>query len=104
MKLILFSILCLSLYVLLVWLSTRNQEYSKQASIQVLQATLVTVCILWPIVFVNLFWVLFLAVLLLVIATYLASQKGMYGRLIKNGVFGGIWLSIPLYIYLLPNT
>jgi hypothetical protein len=50
------------------------------------------------------FWAIFVAVLLLVAAMYLGSQKGLIGRLSKNGVFGGIWLTIPLYIYLLPNT
>ena len=104
MKVILFSILCLVLYVLLVWLSAKDQENPKKAYLLLLQATLFTLCVLWPILFLSLFWVLFVAVLLMVFATYLASQKGLFGKLVKNGVFGGIWLSIPLYIYLLSNT
>jgi hypothetical protein len=88
----------------MVWLSSKDQEDSKFAYKQVLQASLLTLCILWPSVFLNLFWALFVAVLLLVVAIYLGSQKGLIGRLSKNGVFGGIWLTIPLYIYLLPST
>lgn len=88
----------------MVWLSAKGQEHSKVAFRVVLQASLVTLCILWPVIFINKFWALFVVVLILVIATYIGSQKGLLGRLTKNGVFGGIWLTIPLYIYLILNT
>ena len=88
----------------MIWFSAKGQENSKLAYKVVLQASLITLCILWPVIFINKFWALFVAVLLLVVATYIGSQKGIFGRLSKNGVFGGIWLTIPLYIYLLPNT
>ena len=104
MQVILFSIICLCLYALMIWFSAKGQENSKLAYKVVLQASLITLCILWPVIFINKFWALFVAVLLLVVATYIGSQKGIFGRLSKNGVFGGIWLTIPLYIYLLPNT
>ncbi len=104
MQVILFSIVCLVLYALMVWLSAKGKEDSKLAYKVVLQASLVTLCVLWPVIFINKFWSLFVAVLILVIATYLGSQKGLLGRLTKNGVFGGIWLTIPLYIYLMQNT
>lgn len=104
MQVILFSIACLALYGLMVWLSAKWQEDKKFAYKTVFQASLFTLCILWPVIFINMFWALFVAVLLLVIATYVGSQKGLFGRLSKNGVFGGIWLTIPLYIYLLQNT
>ena len=104
MQVLLFSIICLVLYALMAWFSVKEQEDSRFAYKVVLQASLVTLCILWPVVFISLFWALFVAVLILVVATYLGSQKGLFGRLAKNGVYGGIWLTIPLYIYLVQNT
>lgn len=104
MQVILFSIVCLVLYALMVWRSAKGQEDRKLAYKIVLQASLVTLCVLWPVIFINMFWALFVAVLLLVVATYVGSKKGLFGRLSKNGVFGGVWITIPLYIYLLPGT
>ena len=88
----------------MVWRSAKGQEDRKLAYKIVLQASLVTLCVLWPVIFINMFWALFVAVLLLVVATYVGSKKGLFGRLSKNGVFGGVWITIPLYIYLLPGT
>ena len=88
----------------MVWLTTKGQENSKQAYKIIWQASLITVFILWPAIFLNKFFSLFIAALLLAIATYIDAQKGLFGRLSKKGVLGGIWLTIPLYIYLLPNT
>ncbi len=88
----------------MVWITTREKEDQVQYLKWVLQATLGTICVLWPVLFISKFWVLFVAALLLVIATYLGSQGGLFGRLSKNGMFGGFWLTIPLYVYLLSNT
>jgi len=104
MQLILISIFCLFLYTLMIRLSTKEQEDKKLACKMVLQASLVTICILWPVIVVDMFWALFVAVLLLVVATYIGSKKSLFSRFSKNGVFGGIWLTIPLYIHLLPHT
>ena len=54
---------------------------------------------------INQFWVLFLALLILVVATYIGSNKKIaQGSFIKNGVFGGFWLLVPLYVFLSTNT
>lgn len=104
MKIILLLIVCLSLYALMVWFSTKGEEDSKFAYKVLLKTSLITLCVLWPAIYIDMFWALFVTVFLLVVATYLGSQKGPFGRLAKNGVFGGVWLTIPLYVYLLQNT
>ena len=88
----------------MVWITLRSHENKVDPVKWLLQCTAGTLCILWPVMFQNMFWVLFLAVLIVVVAIYVGAQGGLFGRLFKNGVFGGIWLTIPLYAYLLPNT
>jgi len=104
MNVLLITILCIALYWLMIWFTTKSQENKIHALKWILQATLGTLCVLWPIILINKFWVLFVAALTLVFATYIGSQGGLFGRLSKNGIYGGVWLSIPLYVYLLPNT
>lgn len=104
MKIILFTAFCLTLYILLIWLSAKDQESTLQAYKIMLQSTLVSLCILWPVLFVSLLWVLFVAVILAVSAIYFSSQKGLFGHLAKQGVFGGIWLTAPLYVLLFLST
>lgn len=88
----------------MVWVTAKNRS-DKIATVRwVVQASLGTICILWPLAFLNRFWVLFVAIFILVVATYLGSQNGAFGRLSKNGIFGGVWLTIPIYVYLLQNT
>jgi len=70
----------------------------------VLEASLQTICILWPMLFINRFLALFVAVLILLVATYLGSKSGLLGKLSRNGMYGAVWLSIPLYVYLFPIT
>lgn len=104
MKLLLLTIACIFSYVLMVWFTTKRVEVKVQSLKWVLQATLGTICALWPVLFISKFWVLFVAALLLVVATYMGAQGGLFAKLSKNGMFGGLWLTIPLYVYLLPNT
>lgn len=51
-------------------------------------------------VLLVIFWSLFVAVLIVIVATYHGSQQGPFGRLLKSLVFGGLWLTIPLYIFI----
>lgn len=104
MKLLFLTSTCIGLYILILWLSTRYREDKISSLKWVLQATLGTLCVLWPILFINQFWVLFLAALVIVFALFVGAQGGVFGRLSKNGIFGGIWLTIPLYFYLVTNT
>ncbi len=53
----------------------------------------------------SMFWVLFLAAIMLLFASYLgANEKYEHGVITKNGVFGGFWLLIPIYAHLAFNT
>lgn len=55
--------------------------------------------------YANLFFTLFLAAVILVVSLYLGdSRKIKNGTVIKGGVFGGLWLAIPVYIYFVANT
>ena len=55
--------------------------------------------------YINLFWAIFAAVLILASAVYAGGQKKLkYGLTFKNGVFGGFWLMVPIYAYLVTNT
>jgi len=104
MKILLFTFVCASFYIGMVWLTTKNQESQKAAIRTVVQGSLIGVCILWPSIFISMFWAIFVAVLVLVVAVYFGSQHGNKGHLIKHGVFGSLWITLPLYIWLLPNT
>jgi len=69
-----------------------------------LTATLVSVALLIPAISFDLFWSIFVVVILVVIANYIGSQHGNKGVLIKSGVFGGVWLIIPWYLHLVSYT
>ena len=90
--------------MLMVWLTTREKNDKVHSLKWILQATLGTACILWPVLFMSTLWFLPVAALLMVVAAYLGAQGGLFGRLSKTGMLGGFWLTLPLYIYLLSNT
>ncbi len=105
MKILILSTVVLFMYMGLSWFSLRN-EIPKSYSIKsFFGASSITVFLLCPSIAINLFWSLFIAVLILVIALYIESaRKESNGKLIKNGVFGGLWLTVPIYAYLATNT
>lgn len=87
------------------WFTLHNENNKSKASISFYSSSLISLAILGVSFAVNLFSSLFVAVLLLVITLYIETvRKESNGRLIKNGVFGGFWLSIPVYVYLANYT
>jgi len=105
MKVLFLSVICVILYTFIVWLTTRKvQEKKINPRKWVLQASLQTLYVLWPVLLINRFWFLFVAVLVLIVATYLGLQDSLLGRLSRTGMYGAVLLSIPLYVYLLPGT
>ena len=54
---------------------------------------------------VNLFFALFAAVLVMSVVAYISSQeKVSHSRHVFHGAVGGLWLSVPIYVYLVANT
>lgn|GEM_PF-3615132 len=87
------------------WLTLRNESCKSKAVISFLGSSLISLVILSVSFKINLFFSLFVVVLILVISLYIETiRKESNGRLIKNGVFGGFWLSIPMYVYLASHT
>ena len=55
--------------------------------------------------FLDLFYTLIFVSLVFAVASYIGSiSKYKAGKTIKNGIFGGIWLASPIYVYLVNNT
>jgi hypothetical protein len=101
MKLALFTIVIVILYVLMSWLTLRAENNKAIASKNLFLASLLTICILWPIMYANLFWAFFASMLVVIVALYIGhSREKEYGNYIRNGVLGSIWLTLPLYVYL----
>jgi len=92
-----------AMYGGLYWLSTRGK--TKQAKGAFALATLVVFALLVAFMFANLFFCLFGAALMCYVAIYIGDNRKIENRVvIKNGAFGGLWLAIPLYVYLVSNT
>jgi len=78
---------------------------TKQAKVAFSATTVVVFTLSVVFMYANLFFCLFGAFLMCAIGLYIADNTKIENRVvIKNGVFGGLWLSIPLYAYLVSNT
>ena len=99
-----FTVISILLYVALVVFSLKRSVEKSVVYKYLLTATGVSVALLLPAIYFDLFWSVFVGVILMVIATYLGSQHGNKGALIKNGILGGVWLIIPWYLHLVSNT
>jgi 4-hydroxybenzoate polyprenyltransferase len=93
----------LFLYALLYWFSCiRNQRRLDTGWF--LGGSLLCVIFLGTNMLLSMFWVLFSAVGILVVFTYIGSTpKYKHGKALRNGVIGGIWLIIPVYAYVASN-
>ncbi len=70
-----------------------------------MSSTIVVFAILSAVMYLSLFWCLFVAVLILVIGIYIGGREAFVLRKeINNGVLGGFWLLVPIYVYLATNT
>ena len=53
----------------------------------------------------NLFFAIFAAVLVMSVVAYISTQdKVSNSRQVLHGAVGGLWLSVPIYVYLVANT
>ncbi len=104
MKLALFSVVTMSLYLGLFWYTCRGNMNTRHMGAFV-SATIVVFAILSAVMYLSLFWCLFIAALILVIGMYIGSRKAfLFRKEINNGVLGGCWLLVPIYVYLATNT
>jgi len=102
-KYYLFFLVILVLYGGLYWFSLRGKQGVAKLAFFVSSAIVFTTLTVF--MFANLFFTLFGAVLFCFFAIYVGDNaKVKNGIAIKNGAFGGLWLSIPLYLYLVSNT
>ena len=86
----------------LFWYSVNDKERPAQVSFAV--TTLAVFLALVILIWINLFIALFGAALVLSFALYISDrEKTVYGKEIRNGAFGGLWLSMPVFIYLIAN-
>ncbi|MBA6265590.1 hypothetical protein [Colwellia sp. Bg11-12] len=99
-----FTVLSIILYAALVALSFKRTSEKSAVYKYLLTASGLSVVLLLPAIYISLFWSAFVCTLLIVIASYVGSQYGNKGALIKSGILGGIWLIIPWYLYLVSNT
>jgi len=105
MAITIFSIVVLLLYAGLSWFSLRDKIPRSYAVKSFYSSSAITVLILVSGIAMDRFWSLFIAVLIVVLALYIESARvESNGKLIKNGMFGGLWISIPIYVYLATNT
>ena len=104
MKLALFSTVIVILYLSLAWFSVRSSDSKLTITKLFFIPSGIVFSFLSASYYQNLFISLFVVTLILVLAIYIGDKKFGHNRaLIKNGIYGGIWLSMPIYIYLAIN-
>lgn len=102
-KYYLFFVSVFAVYGGLYWFSVRHKQ--KNAKLIFLMSSLgvfsgVVVCM-----HINLFFALLGAALIMGFATYVSDHEiTTSGNVIINGAFGGLWLTIPIYVYLIANA
>lgn len=103
MKYFLILLLIIACYLGLFWFSTRNK--TSECKLSFLLSSMCVLTMLIVFMYANLFFALFGAVLVLALASYIGDHKKIRNSFaLKNGAFGGLWLSIPIYVYLVSNT
>jgi len=70
-----------------------------------LSSSIVVFFVLIVFMAINLFFALFGAALIMLLAVYVSNKnRGKYGKQILHGAVGSLWLSIPIYLYLVANA
>lgn len=102
-KYYLFFVCVFAMYGGLYWFSVRDE--TKQAKEAFAFATLVVFAFSVVFMYTSLFFCLFGAALMCYVALYIGDNRKIQNRVvIKNGAFGGLWLAMPFYVYLVSNT
>ena len=103
MAIIILGVTVTILYSGLAFFTLKNQVH--EAYIAFFGATILSFTVIVIGVIISLFWSLFIIPLVLSCGLYLeSSRKDKEGKFLKNGVFGGLWLVIPIYAYLATST
>ena len=102
-KYYLFFLLVIAMYGGLYWFSVGSSRGGKRTKFLFTSCVVITSYILFMLV--NLFFALFAAVLVMSVVAYISSQnKVSNSRQILHGAVGGLWLSVPIYAYLVAST
>jgi len=104
MKLLFLIIVGHGLYIFMLWLTMKHQTDKVSSVKWVLESTLVTLCVLLPVLFIDQFWVLFLAAFMVFLALYVGAHCSVFGRLSRQGILGGVCLAVPWYFYLVTTN
>lgn len=101
MKLALFSVFTVGLYWVLVWGAMSNPNTQPIGIKHFIVVSMLVFSVLVGSFYLSLFWCLFVAFLVFVTSLYIGHAKAeTYGPFLRNSTIGGIWLSIPIYVYL----
>ncbi|MEC9263291.1 MAG: hypothetical protein VYD53_18200 [Pseudomonadota bacterium] len=104
METVILFLIAIVMYAGLYWFSYVRTD-RKPESVYFFLSTVCCVTVLSIFMLLSLFWVLFIAALILAIASYLGSNTNIKNSAaFKNGVFGGVWLMVPIYAYLAQGT
>jgi hypothetical protein len=103
MRYFIYLALILVCYGGLFWISTKGE--ATRIKMIFGAATVLAFSSLLISMFLDLFYTLIFVSLVFAVASYIgSSSKYKAGKTIKNGIFGGIWLALPMYAYLVNNT
>ena len=84
MKLLFLIIICHGLYAFMLLLTMKRQTDKVSSVKWGLESTLVTLCVLLPVLFIDQFWVLFLAAFMVFLALYFGAHCAELKRLRKE--------------------
>lgn len=97
MDIMTFSLIVVALYAGLTWFSLRRQR-SKAAAIRYYGATATVLLLAYITQATDLLWALLLAIgIMSAVFIIERNQPESLGPAIINGLFGGVWLSLPIY-------
>mgnify|MGYP003637968919 CR=1 FL=1 len=95
MKYFIYLLLILVSYGGLFWFSTKGEK--TRIKMIFCAATALAFSSLLVSMFLDLFYTIIFVSLVFAVASYIGSNsKYTSGKTIKNGVFGGIWLALPI--------
>ncbi len=85
------------------WFSVGSGNVDKRKVF--LFSSVLVLVVLFMLMALNLFFALFGAVLVMSLVAYISGkEQTKHGKQILHGAVGSLWLSIPIYVYLVANT
>jgi heme/copper-type cytochrome/quinol oxidase subunit 2 len=103
MNIVILGLVTTLMFGALSFFTLKGQD--KLAKMSYLTSSAISLSVLVISSFISLFWALFVAALVICLALYFESYyTKTNGKYIKNGVFGGVWLVVPVYTHLALST